>query len=89
MNGTWTFTAVLFRYEAPGGWTFAPVPPEVPLPAGLAWGRIPVMATVDGKTWETSVWREKTGRALLAVPSRVRGAKRHGDVVSVTLVLRG
>jgi hypothetical protein len=29
------------------------------------WGRTPVEATVDGTTWSTSVWREKSGRTLL------------------------
>lgn len=89
MGRTFTFTAVLFRIEGPGGWTFAPVPPEVPLPAGHAWGRIPVTATVDGTTWDTSVWREKTGRVLLAVPAKVRGGKGPGDAVVVALELRG
>ncbi len=88
MDRTFTFTAVLFRIEGPGGWTFAPVPPEVPLPEGRAWGRIPVRATVDGQTWDTSVWREKTGRVLLAVPAKLRGGKGPGDTVAVVLALR-
>lgn len=88
LERTFTFSAVLFRIEGPGGWTFAPVPPEVPLPEGRAWGRIPVTATVDGHTWATSVWREKTGRVLLAIPAKVRGNKGPGDTVSVGLSLR-
>mgnify|MGYP003331616158 CR=1 FL=1 len=47
------------------------------------WGRTPVTATVEGHTWKTSVWREKSGRVLLAVPKKVRGAKGHGDRVAV------
>ena len=89
MTETFTFTAVLFRVEGPGGWTFAPVPPEVPLPPGGAWGRIPVRATVDGHSWDTSVWREKSGRVLLAIPAKVRGAKGPGADVSVSLTFRG
>ena len=42
-------------------------------------------ATVDGTTWRTSVWREKSGRTLLPVPKRVRGAKGHGDRVRVRI----
>ena len=42
-------------------------------------------ATVDGVAWETSVWREKSGRTLLPVPKRVRGAKGHGDTVRVKI----
>jgi hypothetical protein len=31
------------------------------------------------------VWREKSGRTLLAVPKKVRGDKDEGDVVRVRL----
>jgi hypothetical protein len=44
-----------------------------------------VRATVDGVAWETSVWREKSGRTLLPVPKRVRGTKGHGDPVRVKI----
>jgi hypothetical protein len=44
-----------------------------------------VHATVDGKSWDTSVWREKTGRTLLAVPKKIRGAKDDEDEVDVAL----
>jgi hypothetical protein len=42
---------------------------------------------VDGQTWNTSVWRAKDGRSLLAVPRKVRGTKDDGDTVMVELVL--
>ena len=81
-----TFVAQLFKYPGPGGWHFAPVPEESAPPVTYAWGRSPVRATVDGKTWDTSVWRDtKSQRTLLAVPKRIRGAKGDGDTVSVTL----
>jgi hypothetical protein len=38
---------------------------------------------VDGYEWDTSVWRGKGGRTLLAVPKRARGVKGHGDTVRV------
>jgi hypothetical protein len=62
------FKSVLFRYDGPGGWVFAPVPPKHAPPVMAGWGRTPVTATVNGKTWSTSVWRGKDGRTLLAVP---------------------
>lgn len=40
---------------------------------------------VDGYTWDTSVWRGKDGRTLLAVPNKARGAKGDGDSVAVEL----
>lgn len=79
------FTAVLFRYPGKGGWHFAPVPKRFAPPVTHAWGRTPVRATVDGHSWDTSVWRAKDGGTLLAVPKHVRGAKGHGDSVRVRL----
>jgi hypothetical protein len=46
---------------------------------------MPVVATVDGHRWKTSVWRERSGRVLLPVPKAVRGTKRDGDRVRVAL----
>ena len=80
-----SFTSVLFRYPGEGGWVFAVVPAEHAPSETLGWGRTPVHATVDGRSWDTSVWREKTGRTLLAVPKKIRGAKDHGDTVEVVL----
>lgn len=86
MPGTTTrFTAQLWRIPGKGGWTFATVPPRHAPSRSLAWGRMPVVATVDGNTWKTSVWREKSGRVLLPVPRSVRGDKGAGDRVRVSL----
>ena len=79
------FEAALFKYPGPGGWHFVRVPEDVAPRATHAWGRTPVRATVDGITWDTSVWREQSGRTLLAVPKRVRGSKGDGDQVAVTI----
>jgi hypothetical protein len=79
------FKAKLFRYPGPAGWTFAPVPDRYAPPVTHGWGRTPVVATVDGKTWETSVWRDKKYGTLLAVPKAIRGSKGDGDVVKVEL----
>ena len=80
-----TFTATLFRIPGKGGWTFAPVPPDKAPPVAHAWGRTPVVATVDGYRWKTSVWRERSGRTLLPVPKAARGGKGDGDRVRVRL----
>jgi hypothetical protein len=45
-----------------------------------------VLARVDGASWETSVWKDKTHGTLLAVPKRLRGEKGDGDVVTVELL---
>ena len=82
---TTRFTSVLFRMPGKGGWTFATVPERSAPSVRHAWGRTPVVATVDGTRWRTSVWREKSGRTLLPVPRKVRGTKGDGDRVSVRL----
>ena len=87
MDGA-TFTATLHRYPGVGGWVFAPVPPEHAPPVTKGWGRTPVVATVDGHTWETSVWRDKKHGTLLAIPKRLRGPKDDGDTVEVRLAPR-
>ena len=79
------FESTLFRIPGKGGWVFAPVPDEHAPSERMAWGRTPVRASVDRTTWDTSVWREKSGRTLLAVPRHIRGDKDHGDVVDVRL----
>jgi hypothetical protein len=82
------FLAVLFRYPGKGGWTFAPVPPEHAPPPTRPWGRVPVRATVDGRSWDTSVWHDRAQGPLLPVPRAIRGEKGDGDAVLVELVER-
>ena len=82
------FTATLWRLPEPGGWTFVPVPEAHAPPVTEGWGRTPVTATVDGLTWETSVWRDKERGTLLPVPKRVRRGKGDGDTVEVRVEMR-
>jgi hypothetical protein len=75
----------MFKWSGPAAWHFVVVPDEFAPRVTHGWGRTPVTATVDGHTWETSVWREKTGRTLLAIPKKYRGGKGDGDVVQVSV----
>jgi hypothetical protein len=86
---TVSFRAKLFKHPGKGGWHFAPVPAGKAPPVTHGWGRTPVTATVDGTTWETSVWWDsKSKRTLLAVPKKVRGTKGDRDPVAVTLAFK-
>ncbi|MEZ4364096.1 MAG: DUF1905 domain-containing protein [Kofleriaceae bacterium] len=80
-----TFSSTLVRYPGIGGWVFAPVPESYAPPATAPWGRTPVWATVNGKRWATSVWRDRRHGTLLPVPKKIRGALDGGDVVEVAL----
>ncbi len=83
------FTGTLFRWaEGKGSWYFVVVPDRLSPPVTHGWGRTPVTATVDDETWETSVWRGKDGRTLLAVPKAIRKSKDDGDKVRVVLRFR-
>jgi hypothetical protein len=79
------FSAALWRYPGKGGWYFVDVPDRLAPPVTHGWGRTPVRAEVDGQGWDTSVWRGKDGRTLLAVPAKIRGSKAEGDRVAVRL----
>jgi Domain of unknown function (DUF1905) len=81
------FEATLVRWPGAGGWVFAPVPDEHAPDITGPFGRVPVLATVDGLTWSTSVWRDKTAGWLLPVPARMRPGKDHGDVVGVAIAV--
>lgn len=79
------FRAKLFRYPGKGGWHFAPIPAKYAPRTTHGWGRTPVRAVVDGYEWNTSVWRGKDGRTLLALPKVARGNKGDGDSVKVEI----
>jgi hypothetical protein len=81
------FEATLVRYPGPAAWVVVPVPEERAPPTAGPFGRTPVIATVDGTTWSTSAWRDRTGGWMLPVPARIRRGKDDGDVVSVEVVV--
>ena len=77
------FDATLVRWPGAASWVFAPVPAEHAPEAAGSFGRVPVTATVDGRTWSTSVWRDRAAGCLPPVPARIRHGKDDGDVVTV------
>lgn len=80
------FTATLFHTGGKGGWTFAALPKNLQLPVTGSWGMTPVIASVDDKTWKTTVWNDtKSGSQFLPVPKKIRGSKAAGDKVNVEL----
>ena len=88
MNLTVKFRAKLWRYSGAGGWHFVTLPEKYAPPVTHGWGRTPVDAVVNGHAWTTSVWRDKKKRTLLAVPKAVRGEKKDGDTVAVSITFR-
>jgi hypothetical protein len=79
------FQAQLYRIPGKGGWTFVTVPSELAPPVMAAWGMTPVIATVDGRQWQTTVWKDKEGKSYLPVPKKIRKSKEEGAMVDVAL----
>jgi hypothetical protein len=79
------FTGELVEWDGPAAWHFVRVPEEKAPDFAGAFGRVPVVATVDDVTWETSVWRDKNSGWLLAVPKKIRRGKGDGDFVTVEI----
>lgn len=44
-----------------------------------------VVASMNDARWETSVWREQSGRVLLPIPKAIRGSLADGDEVTLSL----
>jgi hypothetical protein len=80
-----TFTVRLITVDD-GTWVFAPVPDEHAPDGAGAWGRCPVLASVDGRMWATSAWRDSRRGWLLPVPKAIRAGKGPGDAVVVSIV---
>ena len=74
------FESRLLRWDGPGAWyrrSRTARHPRRPVPSVAS----RVTATVDGRTWSTSVWHDRARGWLLPVPARVRGEKDDGDLV--------
>jgi|UniRef100_UPI003782EBC1 hypothetical protein len=80
------FIGALFTTEGKGAWTFVALPKRISPPVTSSWGMTPVIATVDGKTWKTTIWKvSKRKKTFLPVPKKIRGSKGDGDKVAVEL----
>ena len=80
-----SFESRLVRWTGEAAWVFAPVPDEHAPDTAGPFGRVPVRATVDGRSWDTSVWRDSRAGWLLPVPRRIRREKDDGDLVTVEI----
>ena len=66
------FEATLVRWSGEAAWVFAPVPDAHAPDVAGPFGRVPVVATVDGLTWATSVWTSVSGSWASSSASRAR-----------------
>ena len=80
---TYTFTSILTKLQT---WYIAPLPKSMVIEAVHPFGRTPVIATLNDKEWQTSLWTEKSGETMIAVPKKVRGKLEEGDEVEIAFV---
>lgn len=78
-----TYKAILTKSQT---WYFAYLPHSIKIEAVHAFGRTPIIATLDDKTWSTSVWTEKNGNSSIAIPKKIRGNLSEGDEVEITFI---
>lgn len=80
MKESYQFKSSLTKLQT---WFVAPLPYDIKVEAVHAFGRTPVIATVNNKTWSTSLWTEKDGKTMIAIPKKVRGGLLEGDEVEI------
>ena len=81
MEKVYRFKSVLVKLQT---WTIAPLPKHFKIEAVHPFGRTPVIATLKEKCWRTSLWTEKNGETMIAVPKKIRGALGEGDEVEIS-----
>lgn len=80
-NETYTFTSTLTKLQS---WTIAPLPKNFIVEAVHPFGRTPVIAVLNTKDWSTSLWTDKLGDTMIAIPKKVRGNLEDGDEVEIS-----
>ena len=94
-----TVTAPIWLWsEGKGSWHFLTVPPEQAVEIRLfaqtagprrGFGSVRVAATINGVTWRTSIFPQKSGGYILPIKAAIRTSAgiAAGDEVGVTLDL--
>jgi hypothetical protein len=86
-NGKSSFTTKLVRPEGVGTWTFAPIPADISVHAGLK-ARMRVRGTIDGVPVKSSLVAG-SGELFIVIAKELRDkiGKHAGDVVKMTFGL--
>ena len=67
-------------------WTIAPLPKNFKIQAVHAFGRTPIIATTNKNTWSTSLWTEKSGITMIAIPKKVRAGIEAPSFIDISFV---
>ena len=83
-NKVYSITGLLYSSLEKGSWTFIALPETLDFEATNAFGRTPIIAEIEGKSWSTSLWRESSGESYIAVPKKIRGSKGNGEQITIS-----
>lgn len=91
------FKAIVIHWRGPAPFFYARIPPEIAVEIGkvkkaasYGWGVIPVQATIDGVSFETSLFpKDQTYLLPLKVAVRQRLGVTADDEVSVDMTIGG
>lgn len=87
-------TARVWLYQGDSPWHFVTIPlsESGEIKKDYIWprrgfGSIPVLATVGGTSWRTSIFPDKDGSYLLPLKKSVRASEKisEGDMIDITL----
>lgn len=80
MEKSYTFKSTLIKLQS---WYIAPLPNNIDIEAVHCFGRTPVIAKVNNKTWNTSIWTQKDGITMIAIPKKVRDKLIEGEEIEI------
>lgn len=79
-SNEYSFEAVIWKSEGPGGWFFASIPNQLSIEirsfhqeSEEGWGRLKAVAKIEDMEWETAIWFDtKHDCYLLPVKANIR-----------------
>ena len=80
MKKSYSFKSILKKLQS---WYIAALPSTIDIEAVHCFGRTPVIATVNNKTWNTSIWTQKDGITMIEIPKKVRGNLIEDDEIEI------
>ena len=96
MEPTFTFKAIVWRWQGKAAWYFLTVPSNLSIQikgfdkVRRGFGSIPVHANIGSSSWKTSIFPEKKGTYLLPLKASIRKTEKiiEGTNVQVTISLQ-
>lgn len=86
-SGKYSVTGKLCMFPGPAAWSYVPIPnSKVPKVRPGGWGSIPVVVTVGGTTWRTSLFASKGKKYFVPIKKSV--CKKESLSIGKTLTVK-